>query len=71
MKLAVKTLFKELPIHAPIRELRAKEVDARKVAADIVVEITVKDMPLSFASICSIRSTHTFLQWFSYPITVV
>lgn len=55
MKSAVKTLCEELPIHAPIRELRAKEVDARKVAADNVVENTVKEIPLSFASICEFK----------------
>lgn len=44
--------LEELPTSAPIRELRVKEAEAKKVDADIVFEITVKDIPLSFASTC-------------------
>lgn len=49
----MKMLCEELPIHAPIRELNAKEVEAKKFAAVIVPEITVRDRPLSFASTCN------------------
>ncbi|KAK9907864.1 hypothetical protein M0R45_000051 [Rubus argutus] len=33
-------LYEELPTHAPIKELKAKEVEAKKFAAVIVLEIT-------------------------------
>lgn len=36
-------LYEELPTHAPIKELKAREVEAKKFAAVIVLEITVRD----------------------------
>lgn len=45
------SLLEELPTHAPIKELRVKEVDAIKFDAVIVLFITVKAGPLLIASI--------------------
>lgn len=52
MKLLSNTLFEVLPNKAPIRELKAREVEAKKVAADMVLEITVRHELLSFISTC-------------------
>jgi hypothetical protein len=53
MKVLSKTLFEVLPTQAPIREPKAREVEANKVAADMVLEITVRHGLLSLASTCS------------------
>jgi len=42
MKGLVKMSFEELANHAPISELRAKDIDARDVEAVMVLEITDK-----------------------------
>lgn len=41
-RLPSKTLFEVLPTQAPIKELKAREVEAKKVAADMVLEIIVR-----------------------------
>lgn len=51
--LLVKVLCEVFPIHAPMRELKAREVEAKQFAAVMVLEITVRDIPLSFASTCN------------------
>lgn len=43
VKVVMRVLFEEFPTHAPIKELKAKEVEAKKFAADIVLDITVRD----------------------------
>lgn len=45
-----KTLFDELPIQAPIIELRVKETEAKKVAADVLEAITFNAIPTSLLS---------------------
>ena len=45
-----KTLFGELPIQVPIIELRVRETEAKKVAADVLEEITFKAIPTSLVS---------------------
>lgn len=52
MRLLSITLFEVLPTQAPIRELKAREVEAKKVAADMVLDITVRQGLLSFTSTC-------------------
>lgn len=52
-KILLKKSFEVLPTQAPIRELKAREVEAKKVAADMVLEITLRHGPLSLASTCS------------------
>ena len=46
-------LAEELANHAPIRELRVNDIEAREVAADTVLEITDKGMFRFFASLCT------------------
>lgn len=45
------SLFEEVPIHVPIKELRVKDVDAMKFTETNVLLITVKAGPLLIASI--------------------
>ena len=52
-KLLLKKSFELLPTQAPIRELKTREVEEKKVAADMVLEITLRHGPLSLASTCS------------------
>lgn len=52
-KLLLKKSFELLPTQAPIRELKAREVEAKKVAADMVLETTLRHGPLFLASTCS------------------
>ena len=48
--LATISLLEELPIQAPINELKVKDVDAMKLDAPIVLFITVNAAPLLIAS---------------------
>lgn len=47
-----KMLLELFPIQAPMSELRVKETEAKKVAADVLEAITVRAIAISFLSPC-------------------